>query len=242
MPPVVSPVRSDEQIKKDVVDHLYADGRVDASDVNAEVSKGKVILTGNVPSCTARRAARDDAFGVLGVRGVRNQLTVLRTATTLSDDEVRANAKSVLEWSSDIDPSNIQVDVSGGAVSLSGSVTSYWQRTLAERMVANIDGVLGVQNELTVVPSEDVLDEAIAESIEASLRRSSCVSADDVTVKVEQGVVTLSGVVPSCMASRITQEAAHHTTGVRDVRSDLSVAEYAGPGPGQVGHHRKEQS
>lgn len=43
-------IRADEEIKRDLVDELYWDYRVDASNVKAEVSDGKVRLTGTVPS------------------------------------------------------------------------------------------------------------------------------------------------------------------------------------------------
>jgi len=208
------------------VDHLYVDDRVDASDVNVEVNNGRVVLTGNVPSCMARRAAGDDAFGILGVRGVHNQLTVLKSVgPLLSDEVIQANAKSVLEWSSDVDASDIRVNVSVGTVSLGGSVVSYWQRTLAERLVANIGGVVDVDNELTIVPTGDVSDEMIAENIESSLRRSPCVSVDDVVVKVAQGVVTLSGTAPSFPALCCVREIVQHTAGVRDIGDNLSIAD-----------------
>lgn len=226
MSPVAGKARSDQQIKKDVVDCLVADGRVDASGVNVEVSSGKVILTGNVPSCATKCAARDDAFGVLGVRGVQNQLTVLRADDTpvLSDADIQANAGSVLEWCPDIDSSAVQVSVRGGAVYLRGAVVSYWRRALAEALVTNIDGVTDVQNELVVTPTDDVRDEDIAETIEASLRRSAAISAADVTVKVEKGVVTLMGIAPDHSALHGVLEAAQYATGVRDVRNCVSIA------------------
>jgi len=47
---------TDEKIKKQVVDQLYWDARVDASDVKVEVSDRNVILTGTVPSYGVRQA------------------------------------------------------------------------------------------------------------------------------------------------------------------------------------------
>jgi hyperosmotically inducible protein len=53
--------RTEEQIKRDVVDQLYWDNRVDASDVTVEVSNGTVTLRGTVPTYFASTAALNDA-------------------------------------------------------------------------------------------------------------------------------------------------------------------------------------
>lgn len=58
--------RTEEQIKRDVVDQLFWDIRVDASDVTVEVSNGTVTLRGTVPTYLAAKAAIDDSWCVLG--------------------------------------------------------------------------------------------------------------------------------------------------------------------------------
>ncbi|MFO7783893.1 MAG: BON domain-containing protein [Thermodesulfobacteriota bacterium] len=65
--------RTDERIKKDVVDELYWDDRVNASEVYVEVSNGTVTLRGEVPTYFSKTAAHDDALEILGVVSVRNQ-------------------------------------------------------------------------------------------------------------------------------------------------------------------------
>ncbi len=88
--------RMDEQIKKDVVDELYWDDRVDATkvnvevcndivrslearssvyadDVNVRVRNGHVTLTGTVPSWAARVSAHDAAAYSAGSVDVENR-------------------------------------------------------------------------------------------------------------------------------------------------------------------------
>jgi hyperosmotically inducible protein len=69
-------IRKGEEIKRDLIDELYWDYRVDASDVKAGVSDGKVTLTGTVPSYYARGRAHDSAAYTLGVLEVDNQIVV----------------------------------------------------------------------------------------------------------------------------------------------------------------------
>lgn len=92
--------RSDEQIKKDVVDNLYWDVRVDASKVNVEVTDGEVFLKGTVPNYAAYWASEDDSWTVPEILKVNNQLTVeYPDRTTIpSDDEIKTNIKSTLSW------------------------------------------------------------------------------------------------------------------------------------------------
>lgn len=46
-------VRSDEEIKKIIVEELTRDKRIDASKIRAEVKNSKVTLSGEVPSAIA---------------------------------------------------------------------------------------------------------------------------------------------------------------------------------------------
>ena len=55
-------VQTSEEIKKDVVDQLYWDNRIDASSVTVEVDGGRVKLKGTAPTYTAKEAARMDAW------------------------------------------------------------------------------------------------------------------------------------------------------------------------------------
>ena len=70
--------RSDERIGEDVNDRLTDDGRLDASEIEVEVSDGEVTLTGSVTSREGKRHAEEVAEGVSGVKHVQNNLRVQR--------------------------------------------------------------------------------------------------------------------------------------------------------------------
>jgi osmotically-inducible protein OsmY len=67
---------ADEAIAKDITAALERNAFLKAEKVNVSVSYGKVTLTGQVPSWTAKRAARDAAWYTLGVIDVDDQLMV----------------------------------------------------------------------------------------------------------------------------------------------------------------------
>lgn len=218
-------VSTDEQIKREVVDRLYWDSRVDASDVSVEVSQGEVNLRGNVPTYIAKRAAEIDARLIPGVTGVHNRLDI-EYPTTLripSDQEIATNIKNLLSWNASIDIKDISLAVVDGFVTLKGTVDSFWKKLRAEELVLDLQGVNGITNELAVVPSEDVLDKRIAEDIVASMKRGAAIDVDALDVTVDGGVVTLSGSVPSWMARTAAYDIAKHTVGVRNVINRLAV-------------------
>ncbi|WP_449000988.1 BON domain-containing protein [Myxosarcina sp. GI1(2024)] len=189
---------TNEEIKTRVVEHLHWDDRVDASDVAVTVDAGKAQLSGTVPSYRAKMAAQEDARTVLGIRRIENQLQVQLppTITAPSDSDIVSNVKSALVWNPDIDYTKIEVNVVGGVVTLRGTVDAYWKKFQAEDDAYWVIGVIGLNNELAIVPTEQWSDEAIARNIEAALERNVNVDVNDITVEVDNGRVILSGVVP----------------------------------------------
>jgi osmotically-inducible protein OsmY len=217
---------SDERIKKDLVDQLYWDDRIDASQVQVDVSDGKVTLTGSVPTYTARQAAESDGYTVLGVRYVENQLEVRYPEATsrLTDDEISVNIKSLLLWSPDVDATHISVDVASGLVTLDGSVDAYWKKQRVEELASSVMGVTQIINNLAVVPSERVTDQVIAESIGPALERDGRINVNTVGVEVDDGKVTLTGTVHSWTTYRAVEDIARFTPGVLEVRNDLIIS------------------
>lgn len=217
---------SDEQIKKDIVDQLYWDQSVDASDVVVEVSDGRVTLKGAVPSLSSLTAAYNDAILIPGVVSVDNQLTVEPPPTlpAATDDEIKMRAESVLAWNADIDGADTTVSVAGGHLTLSGYVDAFWKKMRAEELVSHLSGVLRVENALSVTPTKSLADRMIAGDIMAALKRRADLDINLVDVTVEDGVVTLSGSVPNWLTLMDVERIARYTAGVVGVVSDLRVA------------------
>jgi osmotically-inducible protein OsmY len=213
-----------EKIKKQVVDQLYWDSRVDASDIEVEVEGGEVALTGDVPSYSARQAATSTVWSIDGVTAVDNRLSVEYPSTIEfpSDAEVRSNIESILLWNTEIDSSEIAISVQDHIVTLEGTVDSYWKKVRAADL-ADVTGVFEVVNKLAVVPTEDYVDEDIAGDVTDALDRNLHVNVDDVTVKVKDGEVTLTGTVSSWTAYRSAEDSAFYTLGVRDVDNRLTI-------------------
>ena len=114
-------------------------------------------------------------------------------------------------------------EVKAGRVTLSGRVDAYWRKKRAEELVSAIIGVLAVDNALAVVPTESRVDKSMADDITAAFERNRAIDINTVDVKVEDGIVTLSGKVPTWNAMLTAEDIARYTAGVVDVINDLSV-------------------
>jgi osmotically-inducible protein OsmY len=216
---------ADEKIKADVVDQMHWDSRIDASDVAVKVDRGRVRLEGSVPTNRAKWAAADDAWLVAGVTSVENDLGIEYPipARVPADTRIRDSVLGALDSSPVLADYDIDVTVSRGWITLEGSVEAFWEKVQAENQVLDLWGVIGVTNKLTVVPTENVADEAIAEDVVGALDRNANVSVDDVDVTVRNGIVTLNGTVPSRIAKSAAYNSALYTEGVTDVDNKLIV-------------------
>jgi osmotically-inducible protein OsmY len=215
----------DEQIKKAVVDMLYWDNRVDASDIHVEVKDGIVALTGSVPSYGVKEAALFAAWKVPGVKKVDNNSFVKfpATAKLLSDSQIKESIEKQLTWNDSTSNENIQVRVKKGEVTLEGHVDAYWKTFRAQQLASDVTGVIDIENKLTVVPTAAVTDQVIATEVINAIDRSYAVNMDDVEVKVNDGIVTISGELPNRAAYEAALECTYNTFGVKNVEDRLNL-------------------
>ena len=217
-------LRTSEDIKKDIIDQLYWDNRVDASDVNVDVQEGDVTLLGSVPSFLAQQSAINDAWTVEGVVRIDNQIDVTFGETVPRHQDLQEHLQNMFRWNPNLTDQPIEINVDNGIVTLTGDTDAVWKKLRAENICLSVLGVQGVSNEIRVVPTHSVLDETIAENIMAALRRNAGVDETRINVKVENGIVTLSGAIPSWSARNSSFDTALFTDGVVDVIDKLVVA------------------
>lgn len=188
-------VLTDQEIKEAVNDALLYDPRVSSFVIDVEVDNGLVTLSGTVDNLKSKHSAAQDARNTTGVWKVENNIKV-RPAGPPSDFEITQNVKNALLWNPMVDRFDITVAARNKRVYLYGSVDSRYEKCVAEDVASRVKGVVEVDNNLTVEDTwEWRSDTEIERSIEKEFFWSVVVDGSDITVSVEDGVATLTGVV-----------------------------------------------
>jgi osmotically-inducible protein OsmY len=114
----------------------------------------------------------------------------------MSDSSLKQSVLDELQWEPSVNAAHIGVTAKDGIVTLSGDVSSYAEKWAAERAAGRVYGVKGIAEEIKVrYPSDKVDDTDIAQKALQVLSWDLDVPPNKVTVKVEDGWVTLSGTV-----------------------------------------------
>ncbi len=201
---VVRPiVRSDREIREDVLAALKNDPAADKYEVKVKVNDSIVTLTGTVESWAERRLVTEVVKGVKGVSDIRNKIAV-QFEMTRPDSEIRADVERMLEVGVVTAPRDIEVTVKDGHVKLSGVVGSPAEEFEAAQN-AWVNGVKSVDTSgLTIEwwakdklrPRYEVLTDAqIKEAVRDALRYDPRVSSFSPRIDVQAGVVWLTGTV-----------------------------------------------
>lgn len=139
--------RSDDDIAAAAARALEWDAAVPKDRIKVKVSDALVTLIGEVEWHHQKVDAERVLRRLTGVKGVSNLITV---EPVVSPSDLRLEIESALVRSAKTDAQNIQVDVQGGKVLLTGKVKSAAERYEAERVAWLAPGVTAVDNQIVI--------------------------------------------------------------------------------------------
>jgi hyperosmotically inducible periplasmic protein len=239
---------ADDALKARIETVLQADPSLRDSRISVQsVNKGVVLLTGTAKTLSAHLRAVEVVSGMPGVQRVASEV---QSPDTLADAEIwrkptpqpaTSKGSGVGEAASDMwitsatkmrllaDPRtpalDINVDTRAGIVTLFGIVSTQDAKAAAADDARKVSGVTRVVNELQVVSSAKqagvkVRDEEMQGAVKKAFDTQ---DFKDVTVKVKNGVVRLTGTVPTGTRRLEAAVLARSIQGVRAVEDDLRI-------------------
>jgi hyperosmotically inducible protein len=152
---------TDSWITMKVHSQFIPEDALEGSDIDVDTNAGVVVLKGTVPTEAAKARAVAIAKATDGVKTVTDQLRIgrpesaVREATgtagkAVTDGWIKSKIYSQYLTEDALDDSDLDIDVTQGAVVLNGRVKSDAGKARAEAIAKATDGVKSVKNNLKI--------------------------------------------------------------------------------------------
>jgi osmotically-inducible protein OsmY len=189
----------DDELRCHVAAELSWDPRVGGGAIEVSAAGGTVTLRGVVASLRLKRAGGRAAARVRGVARVANELRVRIPERDRRDDEdLRGDVLEALMLDVSV-PMTVDARARDGFITLTGTAQWHYQREAAESRAANVSGVAGIDNVITLTQTPDARE--ARDAISGAFRRDALLAAHALAVETfPGGLVILSGTV-SCWAA-----------------------------------------
>lgn len=210
--------------------------------VQLSLHEGTLVLSGELPDIRAKRHAVHLAQLAAGGLEIIDRLRVISAVHeegTLRSEVIRAlygepvfsevrlrllhdDGDEMLREG--VGAAYIDIQVEGGTVCLSGQVGSLSHRRLAEVLCWWSLGCERVDNRLDVIPAEADTDGEVSDALRLAMEKDPLVHAEQISIQVHNGSVTLQGYVPSQEEKRLAELDAWYIPGVYEVVNDVQTA------------------
>lgn len=141
--------RPDDVLHVYIKDALLWSPDVAPENIEIFVENGRAALDGTVSTYWEKVAAEEAAARVAGVQAVVNRLVVVPTERVL-DKTIAENIVSALDAHPEISPESIDVSVSDGTVTLSGSLPTRRLYDVAMDASRYTTGVVNIEDKIAV--------------------------------------------------------------------------------------------
>lgn len=142
-----------------------------------------------------------------------------------SNETLQTDVENAIKWQPLLHAAEIGVTAKDGVVTLTGNVDSYVKKLEAEKAAKKVIGVKALVEEIEVhfKGSFKKTNEQIAEKVLKSLESNFSVPDDKVTVKVEDGWVTLEGELPWNYQKMAAKDAVQYLIGVKGITNNIKI-------------------
>ena len=141
------------------------------------------------------------------------------------DSQLQSDVLAELNWKPSLDAAHIGVTAKDNIVTLTGQLSHYMEKNVAETAAKAVYGVTAVANDIVVkLPgSMHRTDQDIAEAAVSALKWDFEVPKDQITVIVKNGWVTLEGAVDWQYQKDAAKRCVQYLMGVTAVNNAISI-------------------
>nr|WP_290930123.1 BON domain-containing protein [Haliscomenobacter sp.] len=169
-------MKSNEVLQKDVQDAIKWEPLLNVAEIGVTAKDGVVTLSGTVDSYAKKMEAEAAAKSVMGVKAVVEKIEIkLGDWAKITDGEIAIEVLNAFNWNWDVPKDKIKVKVEAGWLTLDGEVNWYYQKEAAKKSVKTLNGVKGVNDNITIRSENPV--EIQKRDIELALARNGSLNA-----------------------------------------------------------------
>ncbi len=142
-----------------------------------------------------------------------------------TDTALQLDVIAELKWEPSVNAANVGVEVKDGIVTLAGHVDTYAEKWDAERAAQRVSGVkaIAVEMDVKLAGSSRRTDSDIARSATNVLEWTTSVPKNSVSVKVENGWLTLSGEVQWEYQRQSAADSVRYLMGVTGISDQILI-------------------
>jgi hyperosmotically inducible protein len=224
---------TDDRIQSSAQDSYVYKTYLKDDSVKTVSNDGVVTLTGTVSEESHKSLAQDTVENLPGVKSVDNQLVVSgQQPAENSDGWLSMKVKGALLFNRNVSAVNTEVYVTDGIVTLKGHADSQAQKDLTGQYAKDIDGIKGIDNQMTIVeltnkPDQDkdnkVDDASITAQVKMAFLTHHSTSAFKTGVETNNGIVTLSGNAINGAGKDMATKVASDINGVTNVVNNMTI-------------------
>lgn len=206
---------------KTIVEDKISNYYTETFEISAD-KNGVVTIEGEVGTLYDKLKIGELISQVDGVKEVNNKIMVQNDIT--ANDIIEANIEDELQRNDAIlEPEKIKVEVNNGVVTLSGSVSYFREKLMAQTIASWQDGVSDIVDHIVIMSPAAAKGDDNLKNIISDILKKNFSLEKNVQFNVSNGEVDLHGTVTSLYAKDHIPEDIQHIIGVKNVINEINI-------------------
>ncbi|SJZ31465.1 BON domain-containing protein [Selenihalanaerobacter shriftii] len=214
-------IRKDKELSKIITAKFNEES--DLLNIGVIVKSGRVFLKGKIKKVAQEQKAMQLTRQIIGVKDIVSNLKIISKEDSIIGNEV----SRVLNSDQRVDSAAITIEVEDGKAILTGSVLNIEIKELVNHLLAEIEGLQEINNELVTHKGGVGGDTALEAMIRRELGQTDGVSPVQVKVYVVGGSIFLDGEVDSPeqheTAIKVVRDIIRNVKGVNGLNDGIKV-------------------